>query len=53
MQLRINVPERFIGPVEDKLSSSSGGVLESIARNAVIAFLVQLATPKTDKTASR
>jgi hypothetical protein len=45
MQLTINVPDRFIGPVEDKLYASPSVVLQSIARNAVIAFLVQLDTP--------
>jgi len=46
MQLTINVPDRFIGPVEDKLYASPSVVLQSIAQNAVIAFLVQLDTPR-------
>ena len=46
MQLTINVPDRIIGPVEDKLYAGPSVVLQSIARNAVIAFLVQLDTPR-------
>jgi hypothetical protein len=52
MQLTVNVPDRFIGPVEDKLYASPGAVLQSIARNAVIAFLVQLAAPRINTPAS-
>ncbi len=46
MQLTINVPDDFIGPVKDKLSAGPTGVLQAIARDAVIAFLIQLAAGK-------
>ena len=42
MQLTINVADGLIGPVEGKLAAGPRAVLQSIAHNAVIAFLMQM-----------
>jgi hypothetical protein len=42
MQLTIDIPDEVIGPVRDKLPPPEMGVLEAVALDAVLGFLMRL-----------
>jgi hypothetical protein len=47
MQLVINVPDDMIEAVKDKLPPAEAGVLEAIALDAILGFLLKLDNAST------
>ena len=43
MQIVINVPDDFVEPVKDKLAVMPTGLLETIALDAILKFLMKMA----------
>jgi len=42
LQLVLNIPDDLVDPVKEKLSTSPSGVLEAVALDAVLGFLMKL-----------
>jgi len=42
VQIVINIPDEFIEPVTEKLATGPTGILESIALNAILGYLMKL-----------
>ncbi len=49
MHLTINIPDEIIEPVKDKLPPPEMGILEAVALDAILGFLLKLDTASTKR----